>query len=522
MTHPALLAAVTLAALAAVAPARLPAADGQPPAKAVPPDGTEVFRWLLHSRKVKPITQVEFNRRTRDQNLGDLIVIVLGQTPTGRNRFDPLAFGSWVLQAGGAYLVAADGPTTFNGFMAVGPGGLNWDEVRASVSGAPVFLTDPAAGYADQPGCPFAVPRAPPRGQADRPEWDLFRGLDRVATNSPSTLILPQLGGEFRSVLAGFPPSARLGGGPPAREAPRLPPGSALAAGGSGPHPNTRSPYRFLAVADPNVFTNELMIPMAGVDPPDNLRFANRVVSFLVEEGEEDHRKACLFVENGRVVESFDDLREYIRPPGMPFNMPSPEQLQEKFVEIGDEVVDKLQERDALHRNLLSGDESVQRSRVRDVAAVLLGLATICAALLVVRRVWGARRPGNLPPPPPAGRPPLREGTRPAGVFDRRQKELLRRDDLTEPVRAAVREMFREAGAPADAGHELPRVRVSAEVRRPDTLEAALEELWAVGFGRPARVTARRWAALEPLFVRAKQAHADGKWRFVWYDGEKV
>ncbi|MBX9624026.1 MAG: hypothetical protein K2X82_09475 [Gemmataceae bacterium] len=508
MTRPAVLAAAALLALAAAAPAQEP----QPAGKGVPADGTEVFRWLLHSREVKPITEAEFNRRTRDQNFGDLIVIVLGQSQPGRNRFDPLAFGNWVLQGGGAVLVAADGYTLFGGFLP-----LNQRGARASISGSPVYTTDPTAGYAGQPGCPFAVPRTPPRGQADRPEWGLFAGLDRVATNSPSALTLPTTGGEFRAVLAGFPPSARQGFGFQDQNAP-LPPGAVLAAGGSGPHPDTGRPYRLLAVADPNVFTNDLMVPIENVPPPDNLRFANRVVSFLVEEGAEDRRKACLFVENGRVVEGFEDLRDYLRPPGPPISLPGLGQLQEKFVEIGDEVVDKLQEKDAVHRNLLSGDEAVERHRVREVAGVLLGLAAGWAALLVVRRVWGARQPGNLPPPPPAGRPPPREGTRPAGVFDRRQKELLRRDDLTEPVRAAVREMFREAGAPADAGDRLPGVRVSAEVRRPDTLLDALDELWAVGFGRPGRVTARRWAALEPLFVRAKKAHADGKWSFVWYE----
>ena len=52
-------------------------------------------------------------------------------------------------------------------------------------------------------------------------------------------------------------------------------------------------------------------------------------------------------------------------------------------------------------------------------------------------------------------------------------------------------------------------------VRKPDTLRQALRDLWAVAYGRPAPVTAMRWAALEPLVPRALAAHRAGKWRFV-------
>lgn len=58
-------------------------------------------------------------------------------------------------------------------------------------------------------------------------------------------------------------------------------------------------------------------------------------------------------------------------------------------------------------------------------------------------------------------------------------------------------------------------------VRRPDTLRDALADLWKIGFGPPAPVSVRKWAGLEPLFVRARQAHADGKWAFVDYDPDE-
>jgi hypothetical protein len=103
-------------------------------------------------------------------------------------------------------------------------------------------------------------------------------------------------------------------------------------------------------------------------------------------------------------------------------------------------------------------------------------------------------------------------------LFDRRQRELARRNNLYEPVRAAVHEMFIAAGAAPNAGPKLPKVVVSDVVRRADTLRDALRELWRIAFGRPAVVTAQHWRMLEPLFERVRQAHADGKWRFVVAD----
>jgi hypothetical protein len=498
------------AAVAALLLAAAPAA-AQPPAEPVtiPADGTEVFRYLLHKRGVKPLTAAGFLKQAGG-DLHNVIVVVLGRPRLsgipglGGTAAD---WGARAVRSGGAALIAGDTEYGFEEPYSQPPGRTG----SYSFTGQRVFNRDPGHVYAGNEHCPFAVPWPRPRRAADGPEWGLFAGLGRVATNRPTFLQLPALNGEFRSALAGFPPGSTLGFHQLAPQARSI----ALAAGGSGPHPDTDLPYRFLAVADPDLFTNEMMVPIPGVVPSDNLEFARRVVGFLVEEGGEDRRKLCLFMENGRLIDRFDALESVLNPPPPPLPIPALGQLQEKLVDAGNQVLDKLQENDALNRGLLPGDEARRAATVRKVAEYLLVVAAVWAGIVVVRRVWGARHPADLPPPPPAGRPPVPEGARPAGVFDRRQKELLRRDDLSEPVRAALREMFRAAGAPADPGPRLPPVEVSDEVRKPGGLTAALRDLWELAYGRPARVTARRWAALEPLFVRAKQAHADGKWAFV-------
>lgn len=507
MTRTLLAALAGVLMVAAAAPGQ-PPADG--PVRIIPAEGTEVFRWLLHKRGVKPLKAADISERLDTGRLGKVIVVALGRPEVPVNGRAAAGWGGLAIRSGGAALIATDTAYEFWGPYSTPP--ANADTTQYVVLRNRFRNDVPDSAYGGHEDCPFAAPRNPPFPGAG-PEWDLFAGLKRVATNRPGHIPLRFPNGEFRSVLAGFPPQTRLEVGQ-GKTIDETNPHYTLAVGGSGPYPGTRRRYRFLAIADPEVFTNEMIVPPPDIRPSDNLEFAQRVVSFLVEEGGVDQRKECLFVHNGRVVERFDTLGPFLRSPTPLPNVPPFDQLQPKLVDAGNEIVDKLQDNDFIGRLVASGSEERQRQIVRGAAEVLLALAAVWAVFLVGRRVWGARQPADVPPPPPGGRPVVRDGDRRAGVFDRRQKELLRRDDLSEPARAAVRELFREAGAPADPGPRLPRVRVSKEVGRPDTLLAALRDLWAVGYGRPARLPARRWAELEPLFVRARRAHADGKWAF--------
>jgi hypothetical protein len=104
--------------------------------------------------------------------------------------------------------------------------------------------------------------------------------------------------------------------------------------------------------------------------------------------------------------------------------------------------------------------------------------------------------------------------TGPPGVFDRRQKELLRRDNVLEPVRDLVRDFFAAIGIQGEPSR-MPRVVINDVVRKPDSLRAAIKDFWRIAFGSPQALTVRRWRELEPFFERLRAAHADGKWRFV-------
>jgi hypothetical protein len=189
--------------------------------------------------------------------------------------------------------------------------------------------------------------------------------------------------------------------------------------------------------------------------------------------------------------------------------------LQERLIDYGNDLLDRVQENDSLNRAALGHDPDVQDQRLRAFLKGLLIVLSGWAVWFIVSKVWSARRVQNHPPPPLAGRTaPVTESTATNGLFDRRERELLRRNNLFEPVQAAIREMFAAAGAVPNSGPRLPPIGIAEVVGRPGTLRQALADLWKIAYGQPVVVTVQRWRMLEPLFIRAQQAFVDGKWWF--------
>jgi hypothetical protein len=187
--------------------------------------------------------------------------------------------------------------------------------------------------------------------------------------------------------------------------------------------------------------------------------------------------------------------------------------MQDKLVDLGNAIIDRLETNNA-HNNLLLGSPSNPEGQSRNLAWIMrffLIVATAFAAWFVLRRVWGSRKPNDLPPAPAVAGAP----SGPPGVFDRRQKELLRRNNVYEPVRDLVREFFAAVGAHGTPGARHPKLVISDAVRKPDSLRAAIRDLWKLAYGPSQVVTVGRWRELEPYFERVRQAHEDGKWRFV-------
>ena len=490
-----------LFATVAAALAATPAA-AQKEAPPLPGDGTEVLQFLLDAAKIKPIKHSELSNVGR--HMEDVIVIALGQP---RPIFDtmPAQWANNAISSGGAALIATDAAYEITlGGPRFGPN-PNPPKTKSIVTGQQVTNPNPNACFLGKETLPFVEARERP--QVLDPEWELFAGLSRVATNRPSAIQFTGLEGGYRSVLAGFPVGSRVERN--GRFHDLDPRSEVFALGGSGPHPATGQHYRLLALSDPSVFINEMMLPIPGAEPTDNYEFAWRVVAFLSQEGPR-RRKQCLFIQNGQVIERFDKLRPLVQPPVPRINLWD---NQHKIVEFADKVVDRFEEQDVANKVLLGKDEEQRSDRFKAIMAVVLAMLAIRAAWYLMKRMASVRRPPDGPPAAPGGLPLPSKRDRPPGVFERRQSELLRRNNLSEPVRTAIQEMFAEAGVVPEPGQKMPKVTVSAVVARPDTLREALVELWKIA-ARPRAVSVQRWRVLEPLFVRARQAHRDGKWSF--------
>lgn len=476
--------------------------------------GTELFRAVLHAARIKPLTHAEFNSHGADQGT---ILVIMGRRP------EDDAQGPWelhageVIAAGGAVLYASDTDSSLGSWLPVNQG--------LQLLNDRVWAINPSQRHSEYPNCPFLVPRTPPPADAS-PVWELFRGLDRVVAEEPGCFVVFRYGGAIQHPVARFPSSARFA--PPPRRSPpgRVPQPDVIrqadpnrwpiqdrnpfAVAGVGPAPGIPSRFRFLAVADQAVYLNRLI-----ADPStDNLELARRTVAFLQDRGGVNRVK-CLFVQNGRVVDRFDTAYRYAVPPAPlpPLMLPPWEKVEQMAVDLGNRAIDHAQESDALNRMVLGPPDEPLR-RQRNLVSLIQGLllaAGVWAVVFVLRRVWKARQPGDQPRPPAVGGAP-KPG--PPGIFNRREQELLRRNNLYEPVRDLLRDFFTAAGAPPDAGRTPLRLAFEGAGGKPARLRKAIDDLWRIAFGRPAVVTVHQWQDLEPKFELVRQAFEDGTWRF--------
>ncbi len=480
----------------------------QPPPQPVvqiPASGTELFRGLLLKADIEPVTRNDLRNFNEHS---ELIVIVFG-TPVPFNVFDQnpesLQRARRVIAAGGAALIASDvqlpiyasGQTPFN------------DNPIGQFTGLSV-VTDANDSHKPFDTCPYVVPVSPEELRQPKlkpgPVWGLFRGLSKVATNQPTTIQLTRYLREYQYPLAVLPKSAT-----DAANGQQLP-SRLFAVGGDG---QNGEEYSFLAMADQSVFINQMLLE----EGTDNLELAIRTIEYL--RGPEKTRKKCLFYENGQLIEKFDTLRNALAqtPPKLPpSSMPNLGSLlgknQDKFIELLDAKADEFQSNDVVHK-MLVGQPGSERERVSAArwVEILVTVLSIMVVVFLLRRMMSVRAPHNVPPPPNTGAGAASTG--PPGVFDRREKELVRRNNLYEPVHNLLREFFISVGASHNPGPRIPKLEISKQVRKTESLRQAIRDMWRIAFGPPMTITANRWLELEPYFRRLQQAHADGKWRFV-------
>jgi hypothetical protein len=426
---------------------------------------------------------------------------------------EPIAYLHNAVNNGGAGLVAADTFTQIGFVRRPNNNVQDW----ARIEGPRVESSDKKSvlKIVDEDGkdtwlwdCPFVVPLTardfPDAAPDDSAAARIFKGLTRIATNVPSYLRVSGFTGEFRFALARFPDNSfrvtQDGFGNTRKQ--RLPDDALFAIAGEGPDfQNNGTPYRFMAMADHSVFINQMLIEPG----TQNLELAYRTIDYLQGPSK---RKRCLFIENGRIIERFDDLAQAFQK-SRPIPIPDPGALQEKLTNLGNAFVDELQTKNVPNNMLL------RAFRHPVIVRFFIILGAIFATWYLLRRIFAMRKSTDLPPSPVVAA----AATGPPGVFERRQKELIRRDNLYEPVRDMVREFFASTGIHGiQHGPKLPKLVISDAVRRPESLRLAIKDFWRLAYGPPQEVTIARWRELEPYLERLQQAHADGKWHFVLAD----
>jgi hypothetical protein len=460
-------------------------------------DGSEFFRAILHIRGVKPVKEVELSALT---NFDDVMVIVLGN-PDNRiqqhvNSETPSQMANRATTLGGAVLLSTSHACQF---FRNGRGDR--------ITGFYVECSDPEKILSGNlHDCPLVVPARQRKPNAVR---EIFNGdgkekkkLERVAAGMPSYFDVNQ---QSLETLAYFPKGthAKINLNIPTE----LEIGTPFAVGADLSDPASTRPFRFLAFASSKVFSNGLLY-LSSTDKPedqtDNLELCFRTIDYL--QGPNQQRKRCVFFENGRIVDHFDDLARATAMQKMPLPSINMGALQKDLIDKGNSLIDGLQKDDAPNRlanKLLP---------LKSLALILLWAISISACLFMFRKLVRSRKPSNTPPAPTiAG-----ATSNPPGVFERRQKELLRRNNVYETVRDLVREFFASVGIQGEPGARLPKIKVARVVRKPDSLRLAIKDLWRLAYGQPQAVSVAQWRDQEPYFERVRQAHEDGKWAFAY------
>ncbi len=473
------------------------AAESQERSPLLPADGVELFSYLLHAAGIVPATPDV-------PPSADTILIILGGASDRAREAEDRRIQEQIartLRAGGAVLLASD-----RRGRVVLPGGM-------SVRVAGEVLVHPRAQNVHRglTACPYVLPVGGGRMAVQDLERQLFAGLDRIATNRPSHLIVKAPEG-FRSErpLAILPPGCLADGRP-------VPTPIVFAVGGRwsviSPDRELRPPEelesRLLVLADHSLFINQMLLE------PDthNLVLALRVIRYLQETSHRlsPRRRQCLLEYEGKVVESFDRLALLAEqaspnqwPPDLPPPLPpgSPSvldlwQVQQRLTEAGNKLLVTLQKRDVLNAALIGPHHAplVRRQRFEQVLAVLLTVAAIVA-------LWRLRQQIRL----------LTDVNRRTPQRRRKTSDMTGSPSVHEMVQDLARQFFGNLGVRWDQA-ELPEIRVAATVAEPQRLQDGLRQLWQVARSRR-KLSLQDWQQLRQTYQWLQQTHAEGKWQF--------
>lgn len=467
--------------------------DGARPPFVPPKDANyHLFRGLLHFHGVKPVTAPELREMGRDE-FRDLIVIVLGCSTRGESDWAG-GYTKPALANSGAVLIATDRGADLSFFL---PPSRNGAELV--ITGEKVEPLAVMNCYGGDGRFPFLTAvRSDPAFDA------LFANRPRVATAIPSRFAA-------RGVHDTVPLAVALTPGNAAQAN-----GSLFAVGGVG-----RNGSRTLVMADPDVLSNQMLyssgLPDRTGQGTDNWAFANDLVKDFLRGP--DGRSRCLFVENGRIVDRFDEVElksvQNMPPiPDLPLPNPLDRRVQAKLADVIDRGLVTLEDRH-LPDTAITGPPNEPTGRRFNIAMMVIASAVGLSLVgLMARRLFLAGRHRKDLVPAPTD--PLFLGDETAlGSFGQRRAELLRGSDFRKPVAHRIRTLFAARGLPAGFGrHRLPPLEFRGRVDR-EQLGGDIRDLWDVAARDEADpLPYSEWKDLEPVLANVHAAAAADRWRF--------
>ncbi|OWK47008.1 hypothetical protein [Fimbriiglobus ruber] len=463
-----------------------------------------MLQGLLDFHKLQPVRADELN----ELNARETVLVVVGKPPR-----DFAKKSQQILGAGGAVLIVTQNAVRLDGYFP--------EPTSLEVTGERVFCPSPERVYGNK-WCPFASPAdreflSPlsllTGGQTAISDRALFAGLGRVATNVPSAARLHSRSQYANRELAKFPIHSATDEG-------RLGEDRVLAISGSGPD---NHPFRFLLVADPGVFSNQMLAALGGDERggrgTDNLAFANNVVLWLRGTGTPVNRTRCVFVENGHLIEDFGSVRFSPAPPIPPIIPPLPPpklpdpldpRFQQKLASMTDRFLADREDANAFNHAVVGGpgNDRAYRSVFRNLAIA----AVVVGAVVLLNRYRRARHSPDVAPVP---RQPGRTSDAPGSMAHRRE-ELLQLGNYGPFVREYLQTLFTSRGLIEAAGvvpRKLPPVEVTGG--HAGTVRGYLRILWDVAYGpKPGSIPYSRWKELEPMIEAVQTAADAGQWRF--------
>lgn len=487
-----LLALLPLAVLLTAGPAA-----GQQAGR-VPAGGSEYFRFALFLHGLEPLSDPD----AAAERPSETVIVITGDMSRLDGRLHGFQLTDFV-NAGGSVLVATDGPL---------PVGADWAfRLGIRISKEPVSA-DPKDGYRGERTRPFAKPRFGVVGGRQSPYY-LFDEVDEtgvraIATDRPSAMTLDGRRQRNYTVgnLAGYPETARFRTGRPLEKSENY------LAISLQPQPNAGdSRGRLVVLADHGILTNAMMGFIK--DPAaekgyrtdnGNWEFANRTVEWL-RGGFPQPRTACLFIEDGRVIDRFaTQLPPNPRPP-MP-NIP-PDVIANWLLNHANGIIEEKQQQDVFNQSLLRNIGLPRLLRWFLIAATV--------ALVLVGLRWllrGQRKPDTAAVMTPAVRDSLLPR---GGVVRQRTAAQIEVQNLYEAARRRVRERFDVLGGRPGPSGQMPPVLTANDLGDGPLLHQSVRWLWALGYGdTPVAIPPADWDRTNVLLERVTARAARGDWSF--------